>query len=74
MKRTPAVLITHEFNSKGEHRIVVFENGKPDVGEWVGYEKVAQHRNGLRAGTEYHQGLFPIGVFTCKKAESSHLE
>lgn len=74
MPRKSAAIITHEYNSKGEHRIVIFEGGKPDAGEWVGYEKVAQHRDGLRAGTEYHQGLFPIGVFTCKKQDSIHLE
>lgn len=71
--KSAAPLLTHEFNSKSEHRIVVFTDGKADVGEWAPYEGIAQH-GALRAGTLYHQGLLPIGVFTCKKLDSTHLE
>lgn len=57
-------LAIHEFDQKGNHRIVLLENGQPNASTWFSYQAIAYHK-GIWAATDYFNGSLPTGLFKC---------
>jgi hypothetical protein len=55
----------HEFDQKGNHRIVTFDGGQPNASTWFAYSAIAYHR-GFHAATDYFNGALPTGLFQVK--------
>lgn len=53
---------THEFDQKGNHRIVSFKDGVPTPSSWFAFNTIASHK-GILAATDYFNGALPCGLF-----------
>ena len=63
----------HEFDLKGNHRIVLFENGVTNVGKWTPFNAIA-HNEGILAATDHFQGAIPCGLFQVKLVPYERIE
>lgn len=72
MKRSPVVHALHEFDQKGNHRIVVIEDGVPNASTWFAFQAIASHKS-YYAATDYFNGALPSGLFHCRTAKHERL-
>ena len=63
----------HEFDLKGNHRIVLFKDGVPTVGKWTPFNAIANIGN-ILAVTDHFLGELPCGLFQVKLVAYERIE
>jgi len=62
MPKSKSTYSIHEFDQKGNHRIVTFDGGVPTTSPWFAFNAIAFHK-GIHAATDYFNGALPCGLF-----------